>query len=400
MGIYARVPYWWMKFEADPVTGVIPRAPMSTKIYVDGGSPVQSKQNRADAEHMFQKACIDIRAGVLAPSVKTKPPITVRDWAAKWLATYAIAHKGYEHEASVVKIIVADLGDVCLHELTATRIAQWRAEKCKTVKKRTADRYIDVLRPMLSKAIDYIDENPISGRDRMGNQKWTALDWDETTKRWFSREEFARFVEAVESQPMIVDTPRAEGLAFTYAAIETLLRRGSLLDLTWALYRPSSPKYAFRHFLPINAKVGINYSPVSSNLWAYLDQLPRKTPRDRVFASHFRTDDPKRADGSADSHCSRWFAAVCALAHLPCGKISETEQGLTFHSFRHSGASWLIAEGRSVKEVMELGGWKSAQLFMDTYCHTTAADVAQMVEEMFTGRNKVVSITRKKRARG
>lgn len=381
MSIYKRVPYWWKKYEIDPVTGVAPRKPASTGIYVDGGSAAQTKQNRLDALAQYQADCVDLRRGVALPT--SKPAIRVKDYAAWWLKTYAVHHKGYDTEVSTVNIIVADLGDLYLTDLTAPRIAEWRTEKTKTVKARTADRYIDVLRPMLGDATDYLDSNPISGRNLMGKRKWKQLEWEDTESRFFSRDEFARFIAAIDDADDILDTPKNEGLALAYTAVTTLLRRGSLLRLTWPYLRASSVAYPFPHFVPLDAKVTIKYSPVTAAASQYLDELPRDTPHKIIFASHYRNadTDPKRRLGSAENHVTRWFNEVCSRAQLP---HTRAQQGLTFHSFRHTGATWALEKSHGdVKAVMELGGWKSAQLFLDTYCHTKAASVAAVAESLF-----------------
>lgn len=381
MSIYKRVPFWWIKYEKDPVTGIAPRKPRSTGIYVDGGSTTQSAQNRRDALAQYQADCVDIRRGVVAPT--TKPPITVRAYAAWWLKTHAIHQKGYESTASTVRIIVADLGDLFLADLTAPRIAEWRTEKTKTVKARTADRYIDVLRPMLGDATDYLDSNPISGRDQMGKRKWKQLEWADTESRFFSRDEFALFIAAIDAADEILGTSRDEGLALAYTAVTTLLRRGSLLRLTWPYLRESSVAYPFPHFVPLDAKVTIKYSPVTAAARQYLDELPRDTPGKIIFASHYRNadHDPTRRLGSAENHVTRWFNEVCSRAKLP---HTRAQQGLTFHSFRHTGATWALEKSHGdVGAVMELGGWKSAQLFLDTYCHRKAPSVAAVAESLF-----------------
>lgn len=398
MGLFTRPnsPYWWKRYPLDPATGTR-RPDGSTKIHIDGGNRAQSAKNKSDATLQYQKDCTEVRAP------RAKPRILFRDYAPIWLETYAKGHAGYEHEQSVVAILIEGLGHYYLDELTAHVIAVWRAEKAKTVKARTADRYIDVLRPMLSKAIDYLDENPIKGRNRMGEPKWEALKWEETPKRWFSKEEFGLFVQAIESKDAIDGIPQVEGVLFAYAAVETLLRRSSLLDLTWDRYHPlGRPGLPFPNFNPLNAKVQIEYSPVSPNLRQYLDQLPRGKGKDPIFASFFResgrraTSDAATREGSAKNRVTRWFQEVCALAGLPA---TLKRNGLTPHAFRHSGATWLLEEKHSVKKVMELGGWKSAQLFIDTYCHTTAVDVAAMASSMFNHNVKVVPFETKTKRR-
>ena len=171
-----------------------------------------------------------------------------------------------------------------------------------------------------------------------------------------------------------------------HTAMETLLRLSSLLRLTWAHYRGT-------HLVPLNAKVTIEYSPVTPHMQQLFAALPTTT--DRLFASFDRVAARAKRHGiiisearrhaAAAGIADRWFAEVCRLAGLPCGR---EQHGLTFHSFRHSGATWLLNGSPtrppvSVKTVMALGGWKNVRTFMKTYCHTDTKMVYEAASSLF-----------------
>lgn len=391
MGIYTRTdsPFYWKKFDRDPETGTPPRKPSSTGIRVSAPTTKQAAQNKADAEIQYQQDCIDIRKGVYGPAapIAGKPAILLRDYSKEWLATHAIHHGSYQSEISVCNILNAHLGDCFLTDITVARVEDYRTERVTVdgVKARTADREVSVLISMLSKATTYLDSNPIGGRNAMGQRKLRRLRWADFEARWFTRAEFDRFLATIQAHDAILDTPRAEGLALALTAIQTLLRCSSLMKLTWQDYRAAgaSQRYPFAHFIPRDAKVSLPYAAINTQLLKYLDALPRDTPGGLVFASHYRnigkhaSDDPL---GAAGSHAGKWFVAVCRLAGIPC---TRAKHGVTFHSLRHTGASWLLGAGVSVDKVMKIGGWRSSQLFIKTYCHADAEEVAAESERVF-----------------
>src|SRR5262252_3244052 len=377
MGLFKRPdsPYWWMAFDKDPATGKEPRPRTSTKILWDAPTPGQRAANKRDAEAMWHDALVEIRKGVHL--VKEKPPITFGEYADWWLKTVASTHKAAKNNkaaattVSSIGILVAEFGPLPLRDLTPNRAIEFRHKRVHgipllhdlpnldrgAVSARTADRDVENLGIMLNRAVpDYLDAHPLRN-PATGRRYIKRLRWKEFEARFFTRDEFAAFIAAIEESDEILGTRREEGLALAYTAIQTMLRLGSLMALTWAKYRED-------HFVPLDAKVSIKWSPVTTKMRTYLDQLPHTS--EFVFQSHHISTN----EGAAENHAIRWFAEVCARAHIDCGR---DRQGVTFHSFRHTGASWMIEAGVDVKTVMELGGWHNAEIFMATYCHTTKA---------------------------
>jgi integrase len=376
MGIYQRTdsPYWWKKYDIDPETKRAPRKPTSTRIFVDAPTKEQRATNRRDAEIQYQQDCIDIRAGVNAPV--TNSSITFREFA-RWYLEHVTANvRGKQQETSTIDLLIKDFGHYALKDITIPLVREWRTTRIKTVIASTVNQNVSVLQKMLTKAIpEHLAHNPLAAR-KPGTHKaqLERLDEDEFEARAFTVAEFDRFVAVLASHDDINEIPKHEGLALAYSAIEILVRRKSLLKLTWADYRDT-------HFVTKNTKVSRGRQrapktkPVTANMRRYLDCLPRETPQRLIFSSFY-----KHKSGFS-APVWRWFNRVCELAAIPYGREND---GVTFHSFRHTGATWYLKAGYSVKAVMQLGGWTNAQLFLDTYVHVSEEEIADMANSGFS----------------
>jgi integrase len=282
---------------------------------------------------------------------------------------------------------VREFGALILDEMTVRRVERYRDERLQQVKVTTVNRETYVLVACVRRWATVMRADGCTTPDPRdllaGLTRRTPKD---TETRWFSESEFARFIEALQGQAAILGIPRAEGLAMAYTAVETLLRLSSLLRLTWPMYRGT-------HLVPLNAKVKILESPVTPNMQQLFAALPTNT--DRLFASFDRVAARAKRHGiilsdarrhaAAAGIADRWFAEVCRLAELPCGR---EHHGVTFHSFRHTGATWLLNGSAtrppvSVKTVMALGGWKNVRTFMNTYCHTDTQMVRAAASSLF-----------------
>ena len=412
MGIYKRQdsPYWWMKFDRDPLTGVAPRTAASTKVFVDAPTKDLKAKNEADALIVFQQACIDLRdprkqAALAAAKAAEDGPtaITFEDFARWYIDNVVVHFKSPKPPTYAIEMFVAHFRDAVgtslpLGAITFELVTEWRTMRIgrrpKTltpfqqdlqprmaatghgaVKAATANRETSILRPLLKSAVkkQHLKRDPLGAQD-FGDSGFQLLrENDSEDARAFTRDEFDRFVAAIDCADSINGTSRREGLALTYSAVETLLRRGSLLRLTWTYYRGD-------HFVPLDAKVKIKRARITPNMKQYLDLLPRTDEFGGViFPSHYRPGQTHDIETAA-SHLSIWFRTVCERAEIPHGRA---QQGVTFHSFRHTGATWLLQAGRSVKAVMKIGGWTNAQLFLNTYCHADEQECDAAVDGLF-----------------
>jgi integrase len=390
MGIYTRPnsPYYWKRYDTDPTTGKPLRPRASTKIHVDGVTKAQRDQNKVDAEHQYMQDCIDIRQGVFAPAA-LKPATfgTYRAWIEQhYLSTFTIKHGGRDKEESMLRRLVREFGSLTIDAFTVDRVVEYQDRRAQDVKASTVIREISVLKATLRRWAKRLRNDGCAAPDvRDILPDLMKLKTKQTIARWFNEAEFARFIAAINAHDSIRGIPRVEGLAMATTAVETLLRRSSLLKLEWSHFRGT-------FFTPLDAKVRIDRSPASSNLRQYLNALPKST--DRVFASFDRTyrrakarglimSDTRRQQAAANA-ADRWFREVCRLAELPLGR----PYGLTFHSFRHTGATWYLngttnRQPVSVSTVMAMGGWQNVRVFVKTYCHTDIREQDRAAESLF-----------------
>jgi integrase len=389
MALYTRTdsPYYWKRYEKDPRTGIAPKS-RSTRIHVDAPTKEQRAQNLRDAEYQYSQDVVHQRQGIILPTSKPRPYVTFQRWIADFYRQeVTMHHRGAQKELPKLDRLVREFGPLTLEEFTVKRVNAYRRERQRTVKISTANRELFMLIAILKR---WAETLRAEGCDAPAPDEILSgivhPDEEETETRYFTHDEFARFIAAVNAHDVIQHTPRLEGLALASMAVETLLRLSSLLKLQWAHYRGT-------HFRPLDAKVEIKRSPISSNLRGYLHALPKTT--DRIFASHHRAalratrrgifmSEEKRALAAAH-HAQQWFYAVCRLAELPVGR---EQHGLTFHAFRHTGATWYLngsatRRPRSVKTVMDMGGWKNIKTFIGTYCHTNEQEQDEAAESMF-----------------
>jgi integrase len=77
--------------------------------------------------------------------------------------------------------------------------------------------------------------------------------------------------------------------------------------------------------------------------------------------------------------------------------------GVTFHSVRHSWASWQVQGGTSARVLMDMGGWASMQM-PNLYTHLDPGHLSQFADRTLIGADKTVTETvtqklKKKRTR-
>jgi integrase len=375
MGLYERKDskYIWKKYDVDPVTKQAPRPPQSTKIFKDAPTKAQRDQNWRDAELQYAQDLIDIRENKDKPVAR--PTITFTDYAS-WYTTNVTAHlRSNKSESSSIRQLVKFFGPMLIDQVGANEVREWRTQILKTTKASTVNNRQSLLSRMLFRAIPkYLETNPLAARKPGTTRKQLEnLDEEDFEGRAFTREEFTRFVATVQAHEHIQKVPRAEGLALAYCAIQTMIRRGSLVHLTWADDRGT-------HFALMNTKTSrgrsksIQPKPITPMMRRCLDALPRHTPHNRIFPNFWRPS-------GYEQITRQWFEAVCELGDIP---YTRAVNGVTFHGFRHTGATWYLKAGHSVKAVMQLGGWTNAQLFLNRYVHVSQEEIASMAASMFT----------------
>jgi integrase len=196
-----------------------------------------------------------------------------------------------------------------------------------------------------------------------------------------------RRILSIEEVERLVDATPAPYRAFVATAAWTGLRLGELRALTWAdvdLERRliTVDKTRYRQRLQPATKNGqVRAMPIPPHLaeeLAYWRTCAAAAPGDPVF----RTGRGSPID--PDDFRRRVFAPALARAGLdPTTRI---------HDLRHTSASLYLASGATVREVMEIHGWKRMETAL-RYLHTTAplADAADRLSE---ARNSALARTR------
>lgn len=339
MGIYRRKdsPYYWLRLEGT-------RIAKSTGVPVSGGSPAQDREHRRRAETIYGDAKSKHALAVAGLIPQEKPTISFRDFS-RWYEDHVVVHqRGADRATSMLRQLALYFGRFAdLREITHVVGREWMTWRRKQVAAATVNREFDVLKAMLREAVPkYLDAHPFAELRRLRQP--------ETAARVLTFEEEQR----------LLDVCGQSDRAFILAALDTLLRLGSLLALKW-----EQVNLPARAIVVLNAKVSTKPKPISSRLYQALKDLPRSGPY--VFAQfHGAT-----GTTSAKNRATRRFDALCELAQVPHGRAVN---GVTIHCLRHTGATRALQAGASVRTVMELGGWTLPSTVV-RYLHATDRDV-------------------------
>lgn len=162
-----------------------------------------------------------------------------------------------------------------------------------------------------------------------------------------------RRLEAGEADLLIAEIGKSRNrymLPLVRLALETAMRQGELLDLTW-----ENVHLAKRIVVLPDTKNGLPRTvPLSTMAHSTLSAMPRPIEGGRVF--------PLRKDNVR----SAWEAA-CTRAKI---------EDLRFHDLRHEAASRLFEKGLNPMEVASITGHKTLQM-LKRYTHLRAEDLAK-----------------------
>jgi integrase len=347
MGLYRqpRSPFWWMFLEPT-------KRWASTKIAHTGSSAARTRELREMAQHVYETEVIAARRGQL--SLVAKESIAFSALAAWYQTHVAKLKRGAEREGWAIAALVSHFGSRPVHTIDGQAILEWRAARAADVAPGTVTRELDVLRAIFAAGIPrYLAASPIPAMTKLRRQRGTLK--TSTAPRILTRTEESK-LEAVMTRPV--------DLALFRLALCTLGRLSDLLDLRWqdvgsAIYLG-------------DPKAGKPYSvPLARKAKAALAQLPKRGVY--VFPHHRRGTAAERRN-----RIKMWLKRKCERAGV---KYGRTKGGITFHSFRHTGASRLLEQGVDVRTVQEIGGWSSLRM-LERYTHPTPAQKRRAVERI------------------
>jgi len=289
----------------------------------------RTEWTKDDAETALAKALLDVKEPVAASS-----GITLAQAADRYLAAKARKKSLYADERNLLLFRTAFGDDTPLVQITGARISAWKGERLSAVCQQTKEAYsaaainrpLALLRHLLRLAHEEWEILPTVPKIKLEREPQGRL-------RWLTQDEIVSLLAAC------LKSRNSELRAAVIIAINTGLRRAELLDLTWdrvdqsrGVIRLEITKSGKRREVPLNDD---SYS-------ALLSLGPQETGR------VLKTRSLRTAFENA----------------VETAKLDD----VTFHTLRHTFASWAMMRGVSLRELQELLGHSSLAMTM-RYAH-------------------------------
>lgn len=348
MALYTRKdsPYWWLDLVAPDGR----RIQRSTHIRHDAPTPALRREARRMAERVEAEWYLKLASG---DEAFEKPRITFAAYA-EWYRTHVIAHhRGARNEGYILRQLTRHFGSRRLDQITPAAIREWITLRRQQVHPLTVNRGLTVLKRMLTLAVPtYLNTSPAA--------RIPFLRADQRPIVVLSRDDEPRLLDALPFRDRVL----------VIAAIDTLARANELLALRWT-------DDCQTHLTIWRSKTGRSRKvPISSRLRRALDELRAQTGGTGYIFAHRR----RSSERNTVLYLRRMLRRACRKAGLPYGRA---QQGLTFHSLRHTGATRLIEAGVSVRIVQEIGGWTTLQM-LQRYTHPSEEAIRRAVELIAT----------------
>src|SRR5262245_23191022 len=253
MGIFKRPDskFWWVWPEGGK--------PFSSKILIDGGTPIEQRERRKLALQQYHTAMTAPPPPEPAAPTETIP--TCLELCAHYRAHDLPLLGGKKREDKVLARWERYFGDVPFTDITRRRIAVYRTERVehdtrtlksgeiRPIKASTINKEVRILQQVLSKAVEHelISHSPLYGMKRLRETPAPSCT--------LTHEETERVLKEL-SQP---------DQALFLMGQDTLVRLGNLLDLQWRevhladatarILRPKDPRQSKPYTVPLSARV-------------------------------------------------------------------------------------------------------------------------------------------------
>jgi integrase len=295
----------------------------------------RSEWTKEQAEAELAKALLGVE-----PARPKTGGLTVAQAVERYLAAKA-RKRSLANDRRIVKHLKAELGaDTPLAELTADRISQYRAARLSAVRKiGTGEAATE--RPLTAAAVN----RPLALLRhllRLAREEWGALDEVPRIRlerepqgriRWLEPDEEVRLLAAC-------DKSRTKHLAAVVkVALETGLRRGELLGLTWS---------------QVDMSRGVLRLEVTKS------GRRREVPmRQAVYEALATRPEP---------HSGRVWPVGDVRKAFENAVVEAKLDGLHFHDLRHSFASWFVMRGGSLQALQTILGHADIKMTL-RYAH-------------------------------
>jgi integrase len=360
---------------------------------VEGAQKWESCRTLEEARRAKSARSTDIERG----EFQERSRVTLREYAVPWIERYLGRGRGGfregtrdEYRRQLEQYVVPQLGSVRLTEITPSRVAVfvgWLCEQTRpapteedkdrrvTLSDATVRNIMAPLRACLASAVreGLIRSNP--ARDADLPHRPTAEESEDEEVRVMTRDQLAVLLALI---------PGRHRLFFRLLAA-TGVRISEAIALQWRHLEldGSSPHVKVRRALvkgrmePPKSRHGRRSIPLDAELVSALRQARRDTdwPGEEhpVFAA---------GNGSLLDPANLYRDAL---------KLPREEANLTwvgFHTFRHTCASMLFAQGRNAVQVQHWLGHHSAAFTLTTYVHLLDKDIGEALT-IAQGVNKV-----------
>lgn len=344
MGVYTRPDskYYWLLLER-PSAKPLREA---TKLPLDAPTPVARRLLKQQAEELYALRMTALARSDYALSTDAVPRTFAEQ--ATWYETHKLPT---QRGAAVYRMYLprfrAHFGVLALEAVTPARVDEYVTARLtakigkteRTVKPRTVNREIDVLKEILQSAVpDHLAVSPIAGLKRLRVVK--------PKKRTLTTKEEARLLAVLEP----------EDRALYIVAVDTLMRLSNVVQLRRAEDRGD-------HLDLLDSKTGPYTVPLSRRARKALDALQKAGPY--FFQRRRLVKQPRNG-----IRLMLKYACARCVPPIPYGRLAG---GITFHTgTRATGATRMLQAGHDPRTVQEVGNWADFRAMQD-YLTTTDA---------------------------
>jgi integrase len=320
-----------------------------------GGYPCElAGTTRTEAKRLLERRIGEVRAKTYVPRRKRgEAPTTVGDLVERFAEAHPGRRGAVHHDDPTLRYVTRRLGDRPLADLTRADLEAFAADlrrlpglKNRPISDRTVGKVVSATKRLFKWAVE---------RDLLAASPAVLLKRPRTKPRtrWLSREEWGRLVAAAPPwlKPIL-----------TLAAM-TGMRLGEIALLRWG--DVDLHEAAVVH-VPQDTKTGTRLVPLNRTAREVLeaqDRLRREVARRTDRLPEFVFIDAATGEGLATDR-ERGRIGRATKAAMRAAGI----EGATFHSLRHTAASWMVQAGVGLYEVQHVLG-HSTPLMTQRYAH-------------------------------